>query len=71
MSYSLHATTITGKTADFAVVQMKVVDTLHKAPQKVAAKKAGCSQNAVSKHINGKLTGIEKRRRKKVHNQQG
>lgn len=67
MSYSLYATTITGKTADFAVVQMKVVDTLHKAPQKVAAKKAGCSQNAVSKHING----IEKCRRKKVHNQQG
>ena len=48
-----------GKTADLTVVQKTIIDTLQKEgkPQKVIAKKAGCSQSAVSKHINRKLCG--------------
>ncbi|CAJ0921065.1 unnamed protein product [Ranitomeya imitator] len=40
-------------------VQKAVTDTLHKEgkPQKIIAKEAGCLQSAVSKHINGKLSG--------------
>lgn len=35
-----------------------IINTLHKedAPQKVCAEKAGCSESAILKHINGKLT---------------
>ena len=53
--------TIMGKTADLTFVQ-KTIDTLHKEgkPQKVIAKEVGCSQIAVSKHINRKLCGREK-----------
>ncbi len=44
--------TIMGKTADLTVVQKIIIDTLHKEgkPQ------AGCSQSAVSKHVNRKLS---------------
>ncbi len=51
--------TITGKTADVTVVQKTIIDTLHKEgkPQTFIAKKAGCSQSAVSKHVNRKLSG--------------
>ncbi len=51
--------TIMGKTADLIVVQKTIIDTLHKEskPQKIIAKEAGCSQSAVSKHVNRKLSG--------------
>ncbi len=51
--------TIMGKTADLTVVQKTIVDTLHKEgkPQTFIAKEAGCSQSAVSEHVNRKLSG--------------
>ncbi len=51
--------TIMGKTADLTVVQKTLIDTLHKEgkPQTFIAKEAGCSQSAVSKHVNRKLSG--------------
>ncbi len=50
-----------GKTADLTVVQKTIIDTLHKEgkPQTLFAKEAGCSQSAVSKHVNRKLRGRE------------
>uniref|UniRef100_A0A8C6YAN8 Transposase n=1 Tax=Naja naja TaxID=35670 RepID=A0A8C6YAN8_NAJNA len=59
--------TIMGKTADLTVVQKNIIDTLYKEgkPQKVIANEVGCSQSAVSKHINRKLCGREKCRRKR------
>ncbi len=55
-----------GKTADLTVVQKTIIDTLPKEgkPQTFIAKAAGCSQSAVSKHVNRKLSG-----RKKMHKQ--
>ncbi len=46
--------TIMRKTADLTVVQKTIIDTLHKEgkPQTWIAKEAGCSQSAVSKHVN-------------------
>ncbi len=54
--------TIMGKTADLTVVQKTIIDTLHKEgkPQTFIAKEAGCSQSAVSKHVNKKLSGRKK-----------
>ncbi len=51
-----------GKTADLTVVQKTIIDTLHKEgkPQTFIAKEAGCSQSAVSKHVNRKLSGKKK-----------
>ncbi len=51
--------TIMGKTADLTVVQKTIIDTLHKEgkPQTLITKEAGCSQSAVSKHVNRKLSG--------------
>uniref|UniRef100_A0A3P8UHJ6 Tc1-like transposase DDE domain-containing protein n=1 Tax=Cynoglossus semilaevis TaxID=244447 RepID=A0A3P8UHJ6_CYNSE len=51
-----------GKTADMTTAQETIIDTLHRMgkPQKFIAKEAGCSQSAVSKHINGKSSGREK-----------
>ncbi len=59
--------TIMGKTVDLTVVQKTIIDTLHKEgkPQKWIAKKAGCSQSAVSKHVNRKLSGRKKCGRKR------
>ncbi len=59
--------TITGKTADLTVVQKTIIDTLHKEgkPQTFIAKEAGCSQSAVSKHVNRKLSGMKKCGRKR------
>ncbi len=56
-----------GKTADLTVVQKKIIDTLHKEAnlQTLIAKKAGCSQSAVSKHVNRKLSGRKKCGRKR------
>ncbi len=55
--------TIMGKTADLK----KIIDTLHKVskPQIFIAKEAGCSQSAVSKHVNRKLSGRKKCGRKR------
>ncbi len=47
------------KTADLTVVQKTIIGTLHKEGklQTFIAKEAGCSQSAVSKHVNRKLCG--------------
>ncbi len=59
--------TIMGKTVDLTVIQKTIIDTLHKEgnPQTFIAKEAGCSQSAVSKHVNRKLSGSKKCGRKK------
>ncbi len=59
--------TIMGKTADLTVVQKTIIDTLHKEgkPQTFIAKEAGCSQSAVSKHVNRELSGSKKCGRKR------
>ncbi len=59
--------TIMGKTADMIVVQKTIIDTLHKEgkPQTFIAKEAGCSQSALSKHVNTKLSGRKKCGRKR------
>ncbi len=58
--------TIMRKTADLTVVQKTIIDTLHKEgkPQTCIAKEAGCSQSAVSKHVNRNLSGRKKCGRK-------
>ncbi len=55
------------KTADLTVVQKTIIDTLHKdgKSQTCIAKEAGCSQSAVSKHVNRKLSGRKKCGRKR------
>ncbi len=59
--------TIMGKTADQTVIQKTIIDTLHKEskPQTFIAKEAGCSQSAVSKHVNRRLSGRKKCGRKR------
>ncbi len=56
-----------GKTADLTVVQKTISGTLHKEgkPQTFITKEAGCSQSAVSKHVNRKLSGRKKCGRKR------
>ncbi len=56
-----------GKTADLTVVQKTIIDTLHKEgkPQTFIAKEVGCSQSAVYKHVNRKLSGWKKCGRKR------
>ncbi len=56
-----------GKTADLTVVQKTIIDTLHKEgkPQTFIAKEAGCSQSAVSNHVNRKLSGRKKCEKKR------
>ncbi len=56
-----------GKTSDLTVVQKTIIDTLHKEdrPQTCIANEAGCSQSAVSKHVNRKLSGRKKCGRKR------
>ncbi len=50
-------TTIMGNTADFAMVQKTIIDTLHKEnnSQRVITEWGGCSMSAVSKHIKCKV----------------
>ncbi len=45
------------KTADLAVVQKTIIDTLHEEgkSQRVIIERGGCSQSAVSKHIKCKV----------------
>ncbi|KAI2667460.1 Netrin-G1 [Labeo rohita] len=52
--FGLLGYTIMGKTADLTVDQKTITDTLHNEgkPQTFTAKEAGCSQSAVSKHVN-------------------
>ncbi len=59
--------TIMGKTADLTVFQKTIIDTLHKEgkPQTFIGKEAGCSQNAVPKHVNRNLSGRKKCGRKR------
>ncbi|KAI2658855.1 Transposable element Tc1 transposase [Labeo rohita] len=59
--------TIMGKTVDLTVVQKTIIDTLHKEgkPQTFTSKEAGCTQSAVSKHVNRKLSGRKKFGRKR------
>ncbi len=50
-------TTIMGNTADLAMVQKMIIDTLHKdgKSQRVIIERGGCSTIAVSKHIKCKV----------------
>ncbi len=59
--------TIMGKTANLTVSRRQSLTTLHKEgkPQTFIAKEAGCSQSAVSKHVNRKLSGRKKCGRKR------
>ncbi len=63
--------TIMGNTADLKVVPKTTIYTLHKEgkPQTFIAKGAGCSQSAVSKHVNRKLSGRKECGKKKMPNQ--
>ncbi len=51
----------------YTIMRKTIIDTLHKEgkPQTFIAKEAGCSQSAVSKHVNRKLSGRKKCRRKR------
>ncbi len=46
-----------GKTADMAMVQKTIIDTLHKESksQRVITERGDCSRSAVSKHIKYKV----------------
>ncbi len=47
-----------GKTADLAMVQKTIIDTLHKEDKSqkvIITERGGCSQSAVSKHIKCKV----------------
>ncbi len=46
-----------GDTADLAMVQKTIIDTLHKESksQRVITEREGCSMSAVSKHIKSKV----------------
>ncbi len=65
-------TTIMGNTADLAMVQKTIIDTLHKESksQRVITERGGCSRSAVSKHIKCKVDWIEKIGYENVHIQQ-
>ncbi len=56
-----------GKTADQTVVQKTIIYSLHKEgkSQTFIAKETGCSQSAVSKHVNRRLSGRKKCGRKR------
>ncbi len=49
--------TIMGNTADLAMVQKTIIDTLHKEgkSQRAITERGGCSRSAVSKHIKCKV----------------
>ncbi len=62
-----------GKTADLAMDQKKIIDTLHKdgKSQRVITERGDCSQSAVSKHIKCKVDWKEEIGLENVHKQQG
>ncbi len=55
-----------GNTADLAMVQKTIIDTLHKEgkSQRVITERGGISRSAVSNIVNAKLTGRKKLGRK-------
>ncbi len=55
--YLVHWNHINGDTADLAMVQKTIIDTLHKEgkSQRVITERGGCSKSAVSKHIKCKV----------------
>ncbi len=61
-----------GNTADLAMVQKMIVDTLHKEgkSQRVITERGGCSRSAVSKHIKCKVDWKEIGK-ENAHKQQG
>ncbi len=65
-------TTIMGNTADLAMVQKTVTDTLHKEvkSQRVITERGGCSRSAVSKHIKCKVDWKEEIALENVHKQE-
>ncbi|KAL0147747.1 hypothetical protein M9458_056953 [Cirrhinus mrigala] len=56
-----------GKTADMAIVQKTIIDTLHKEDKshKVITERGGCLQSAVSKHIKCKVDWKEEMGKKR------
>ncbi len=69
----LFESTIMENTADLAMVQKTIIDTLHKESksQRVITERGGCSRSAVSKHIKYKVDWKEEIRWEKVQKQQG
>ncbi len=57
MGISFFETTIMENTADLAMVQKMIINTLHKegTSQSVITEMGGCSRSAVSKHIKCKV----------------
>ncbi len=66
-------TTIMGNTAELALVQNTIIDTLHKEgkSQRVITERGGCSSSAVSKHIKCKVDCKEEIGKENVHKQLG
>ncbi len=62
-----------GNTADLAMVQKTIIDTLHKEgkSQRVINERGGCSRSAVSKHIKCKVDWKEETGSENVHKQPG
>ncbi len=62
-----------GNTADLAMVQKMIIDTLHKEgkSQRVISGRGGCLRSAVSKHIKYKVDWKEEIGFENVHKQQG
>ncbi len=62
-----------GNTADLAMVQETIIDTLHKEgkPQRVITEMGGYSRSAVSKHIKCKVDWMNEIGYENVHKQQG
>ncbi len=66
-------TTIMGNTADLAMVQKTIIDTLHKEgkSQRIITERCGFSRSAVSKHVRCKVDWKEEIGKENVHKQQG
>ncbi len=62
-----------GNTADLAMVQKTIIDTLHKEgnSQRGITERGSCSRSAVSKHIKCKVDWKEEIGKENVHKQQG
>ncbi len=63
-----------GKTADLAMVQKTIIDTLHKegkSQRVITERGGGCSRSAVSKHIKCKIDWKEEIGLENVHLKQG
>ncbi len=62
-----------GKTADLAMVQKKIIDTLHKEgkSKRVITERGGWSRSAVSKHITCEVDWKEEIGYENMHKQQG